>query len=65
MKTSDLKVLSTQIKRYGLQKAFNSMKEFDEWVQRLSTKQIAHFGSLHIDSQKIMFPIELLMNEDL
>ncbi len=65
MKTSDLKVLSTQIKRYGLQKAFNSMKEFDEWVQRLSTKQIAHFGSLHIDPQKIMFPIELLMNEDL
>lgn len=65
MKSDELKKLISQIKKYDLTKSFDSTKEFDKWLSKLNARQIKNFNSLTIDPTSIMFPIELLRNNNL
>lgn len=65
MKSEELKKLISQIKKYDLTKTFETSEEFDKWLSRLNSKQIHNFNSLTIEPSSIMFPISLIIDENL
>jgi len=65
MKSDDLKKLISQIKKYNLEKVFDTPQDFDKWVKKLTIKQIKNFNSLVVDPSEIQFPVNYLINENL
>ncbi len=65
MKSDELKKLISQIRKYNLEKAFDTPKDFDKWLKGLSAKQIKNFNSLTVEPSEIQFPVCFLIDEDL
>lgn len=65
MKSDELKKLISQIRKYNLEKAFDTPKDFDKWLNNLSAKQIKNFNNLMVESSEIQFPTPFLIDEDL
>ena len=65
MKSDELKKLINQIRKYNLEKAFDTPKDFDKWLNGLSAKQIRNFNSLIVEPSEIQFPVSFLIDEDL
>jgi len=65
MKKDELKKLISQIRKYSLEKAFDTPKDFDKWLNGLSAKQIINFNSLIVEPSEIQFPTCFLINENL
>lgn len=65
MKSDELKKLISQIRKYNLEKAFDTPKDFDKWLNGLSAKQIRNFNSLIVEPSEIQFPIYFLIDENL
>ena len=65
MKSDELKKLISQIKKYNLEKVFNTTDEFDLWLKGLNDKQIKNLNSLDINPSQIQFPKYLLLNKNL
>ena len=65
MKSAELKKLISQIRKYNLEKAFDTPKDFDKWLNNLSAKQIKNFNNLMVESSEIQFPTPFLIDEDL
>lgn len=65
MKSEDLKNLIKQIKKYDLSKTFKDVEAFENWLTKLNKKQLNNFNSLVVEPNEILFPKELLINEDL
>lgn len=65
MKSDELKKLISQIRKYNLEKAFDTPKDFDKWLNNLSAKQIKNFNSLAVEPSEIQFPVSFLIDEDL
>lgn len=65
MKREELKKIISQIKKYNLTKAFENTEEFDKWLSKLTVKQIQNFNSLTVEPSSMMFPIKLLIDENL
>lgn len=65
MKNEELKKLISQIRKYNLEKVFDTPKDFDKWLNGLNAKQIKNFNSLMVDSSEIQFPLYFLIDEDL
>ncbi|MBQ6324253.1 MAG: hypothetical protein IJI22_05435 [Bacilli bacterium] len=65
MKKNELKKIISQIKKYSLEKAFDTPKDFDEWLNGLNAKQINNFNSLMVDPNEIQFPLYFLIDENL
>ena len=53
------------IRKYNLEKAFDTPKDFDKWLKGLSAKQIKNFNSLTVEPSEIQFPVCFLIDEDL
>lgn len=65
MKSDELKKLISQIRKYNLEKAFDTPKDFDKWLNNLSAKQIKNFNNLMVEPSEIQFPTPFLIDEDL
>jgi len=65
MNKEDLKKTLRQIKKYELTKNFKDNEEFDNWLKKLTQKQIKNLNSLNIEPNEIKFPKELIINENL
>lgn len=65
MKKEELKNLINQVRKYDLAKEFDNPEEFDNWLKRLSVKQMQNFNSLTVEPELIQFPANLIINEDL
>ena len=65
MKSDKLKKLISQIRKYNLEKAFDTPKDFDKWLNNLSAKQIKNFNNLMVEPSEIQFPASFLIDEDL
>ena len=65
MKSDELKKVIRQIRKYDIEDAFDTPKDFDKWIKRLSAKQINNFINLTIDPNEIHFPTNLLLDGDL
>lgn len=65
MKSDELKKLISQIRKYNLEKVFDTPKDFDKWLNNLSAKQIKNFNSLMVEPDEIQFPEKFLIDEDL
>ena len=65
MNKDELKKIISQIKKYNLTKEFESVEKFEEWLKKLSTKQINNFNSLNVLPTEIKFPVHLLINNNL
>lgn len=65
MKKEDLIKLISQIKKYDLTKTFDTPEEFDKWVYKLNSNQVNNFNSLTINPEMILFPVKLLIDENL
>ena len=65
MKSEELKKLISQIRKYNLEKAFDTPEDFDKWLNGLSAKQIRNFNSLVVEPSEIQFPVSFLIDEDL
>lgn len=65
MNKEELKKIISQIKKYNLTKEFESVEKFEEWLKKLSTKQINNFNSLNVLPTEIKFPVRLLINDNL
>lgn len=65
MKSDELKKIISQIKKYNLEKVFDTPKDFDKWLNNLSTKQINNFNNLTVEPSKIQFPVGFLINDNL
>ena len=55
----------SQIKKYNLTETFNDIKEFENWIDGLTKKQIDNFNSLNVNPDSILFPKHLLINDNL
>ena len=65
MKKDELKKLINQIRKYNLEKAFNTPQDFDKWLNGLSEKQINNFNNLTTEPSEILFPKSFLLNKNL
>ena len=65
MEKETLKKFINQIKKYNLTETFSDIKEFENWLNGLSKKQIDNFNSLNINPNSILFPKHLLINNNL
>lgn len=65
MKKEQMKKILKQLKRYSIVETFDSVEEFNNWLNHLTVKQINSLNGLSIDSSEILFPKKILINKDL
>ena len=65
MKSDELKKLINQVRKYNLEKVFDTPKDFDKWINSLNSKQIANFNNLTIEPDEIKFPSNFLIDDNL
>ena len=65
MKIDELRKIISQVKKYNIENAFDTPETFDNWINSLSTRQIANFISLTVEPSEIQFPTKLLINPNL
>ena len=65
MEKETLKKFISQIKKYNLTETFSDIKEFENWIDKLSKKQTDNFNSLNVNPNSILFPKSLIINNDL
>lgn len=65
MKRDELKKLISQIRKYKLEKVFDTTNDLDLWLSGLNAKQINNFNRLEIDPSQIQFPLYLIIDNNL
>ena len=65
MNNEELKLIMNQIKKYQLDKLYDSPKSIKEWISTLNKRQIKNFISINLDPNEIKFPIRYLMDKKL
>ena len=65
MKKDELKKLISQIRKYNLEKVFDTPDKFDNWLNNLNDKQLKNFNNLNIEPNYIRFSKNVLINLDL
>lgn len=65
MEKETLKKFINQTKKYNLTETFSDIKEFENWLNGLSKKQVDNFNSLNVNPVSILFPKHLLINNNL
>ena len=63
MESDELKKIISQIRKYNLEKVFDTPKDFDKWLNGLNDKQIKNFNSLMVEPSEIQFPLRFVINE--
>ena len=65
MKKEQMNKILKQLKKYSIVETFDSVDDFNKWLNHLTVKQINNLNGLSIDSSEILFPKKILINKDL
>ena len=65
MKSGELKNIISQIRKYNLEKVFETPEDLDKWLKGLNNKQINNFLSLKVEPNEIQFPLCYLIDDNL